>query len=92
MHHMLFCAMYAYGLQRTLIVNSSNWRYNKAGWDAVFLPVSETCAIPTGKISSFHSESFTCVDRHITVQSNVDKNHYFLIFKIIIIYPKPLSL
>ena len=57
MHHMLFCAMYAYGLQRTLILESSNWRYNKAGWDAVFLPVSETCTKTKGTVAIFKSKS-----------------------------------
>ena len=45
---MLYCAMFAYGMKRTLILESRSWRYNSDGWDAVFLPVSETCTQAQG--------------------------------------------
>ena len=49
-HHVAFCFIMAYATERTLILDSSNWRYSPRGWDAVFLPVSSTCTeIPRGR-------------------------------------------
>ena len=35
--------MMAYATNRTFILKSNNWSYHKAGWEDIFLPVSETC-------------------------------------------------
>ncbi len=51
MHHISFCFILAYASERTLVLESSEWRHSaKAkGWDSVFLPVSP-CQVPaTGK-------------------------------------------
>lgn len=40
--------MIAYGTQRTLILESQNWRYATGGWETVFRPVSETCTDRSG--------------------------------------------
>lgn len=45
--------MIAYGTQRTLILESQNWRYATGGWETVFRPVSETCTDRTG-VSTGH--------------------------------------
>jgi len=42
-HHAVYCFITAYGTQRTLVLNSKGWRYNKKGYQEVFQPVSETC-------------------------------------------------
>jgi len=47
-HHAVYCFLVAYGTQRTLILNSKGWRYNKKGFEDVFLPLSETCTDPGG--------------------------------------------
>ena len=48
-HHVSFCFIMAYATQRTLILDSTNWRYSPRGWDAVFQPISLTCTdIPSG--------------------------------------------
>ena len=48
-HHTAFCFIMAYATKRTLILDSTNWRYSPRGWDAVFLPISTTCTeLPTG--------------------------------------------
>lgn len=39
LHHVVFCLTVAYGTQRTLVLSSKGWRYNKSGWEQVFLPV-----------------------------------------------------
>ncbi|KAF4083823.1 hypothetical protein AMELA_G00121760 [Ameiurus melas] len=48
LHHVVYCFMIAYGTQRTLILESQNWRYATGGWETVFKPVSETCTDRTG--------------------------------------------
>jgi len=47
-HHAIYCFLVAYGTERTLILKSKGWRYNKKGFSDVFLPVSETCLSPEG--------------------------------------------
>ncbi|XP_044727696.1 alpha-(1,6)-fucosyltransferase [Chrysoperla carnea] len=44
LHHLVFCLTMAYGTERTLILQSKGWRYNKAGWDEIFQPVSNSCS------------------------------------------------
>ncbi|XP_067099820.1 alpha-(1,6)-fucosyltransferase [Osmerus mordax] len=48
LHHVVYCFMIAYGTQRTLILESQNWRYATGGWETVFLPLSKTCSDRTG--------------------------------------------
>ncbi|XP_067011282.2 alpha-(1,6)-fucosyltransferase isoform X2 [Anabrus simplex] len=52
LHHAVYCFMVAYGTQRTLILKSRGWRYHKAGWEEVFLPVSNTCHDASGSSHS----------------------------------------
>ncbi len=50
MHHASYCFILAYASERTLVLESSEWRYSAKGWDSVFLPVSP-CPVPaTGKV------------------------------------------
>ena len=49
LHHMIFCLNMAYGTGRTLVLNSRNWHYNKAGWEQVFQPLSNTCRDAEGR-------------------------------------------
>ena len=37
------------GTERTMVLKSQGWRYNKKGFEEVFLPLSETCNDPNGK-------------------------------------------
>lgn len=48
-HHLTYCLIAAYASGRTLILESKGWRYNRAGWDKVFLPMSETCTAKDGE-------------------------------------------
>ncbi|XP_066146713.1 alpha-(1,6)-fucosyltransferase [Euwallacea fornicatus] len=60
LHHAVYCFMVAYGTKRTLILKSKGWRYHKAGWEEIFMPVSETCTSPSGEsVANWpgHSES-----------------------------------
>ncbi|CAB1343076.1 unnamed protein product [Coregonus sp. 'balchen'] len=53
LHHVVYCFMIAYGTQRTLILESHNWRYATGGWETVFHPVSNSCSDRTG-VSTGH--------------------------------------
>ncbi|CAF0711896.1 unnamed protein product [Brachionus calyciflorus] len=43
MHHIMYCFITAYFTNRTMILNSDGWRYNEKGYEAYFMPLSETC-------------------------------------------------
>ncbi|KAG6455895.1 hypothetical protein O3G_MSEX009472 [Manduca sexta] len=43
LHHIVYCLIFAYATERTLILNSKGWRYNTKGWDYVFYPISDSC-------------------------------------------------
>ncbi|CAG9788403.1 unnamed protein product [Diatraea saccharalis] len=43
LHHIVYCLIFAYATERTLILNSKGWRYNNKGWDYVFYPISDSC-------------------------------------------------
>ena len=51
-HHAIYCFITAYGSKRTMILKSSGWRYNKKGFEEVFLPLSETCTSADGSSKS----------------------------------------
>lgn len=42
-HHVAYCLIVAYAMQRTLILDSKGWRYSAKGWESVFQPLSQTC-------------------------------------------------
>ncbi|KAK4887719.1 hypothetical protein RN001_003990 [Aquatica leii] len=43
MHHLVHAMILAYGLERTLILESTDWPYHQGGWNKVFMPVSNSC-------------------------------------------------
>ena len=50
MHHVAYCFIMAYATERTLILDSSNWRYCRTnGWGCVFKPISQNCTRKFGK-------------------------------------------
>lgn len=51
-HHAIYCFLVAYGTERTLILKSKGWRYNKKGFEDVFLPMSDSCRSPDGESHS----------------------------------------
>ncbi|CAG7835828.1 unnamed protein product [Allacma fusca] len=55
-HHVCYCLVVAYATGRTLILESRGWRYNRQGWEQIFLPVSDTCTFSgTSKRDDFAS-------------------------------------
>lgn len=73
-HHVLYCFLVAFGLQRTLIIESIGWRYSTKGWDGVFLPASKTCLKHTGPLKDWR-------------ESNTDQN--VLLPIVDSLYPRP---
>ncbi|XP_068688113.1 alpha-(1,6)-fucosyltransferase-like [Montipora foliosa] len=56
-HHLMYCFIIAYGLQRTLILDSNGWRYSPNGWNGIFKPVSETCTSYRGSLGYWSGEA-----------------------------------
>lgn len=42
-HHILYCFLAAYATKRTLIIESSGWRYSSKGWKQYFSEPSDSC-------------------------------------------------
>ncbi len=42
-HHVMYCFITAYFTNRTMILQSSSWRYNNMGFTAYFEPLSSKC-------------------------------------------------
>ena len=40
LHHITWCLILSFGLNRTMVLDDSNWSYSKNGWAELFLPVS----------------------------------------------------
>uniref|UniRef100_A0A224XLR6 Alpha-(1,6)-fucosyltransferase n=1 Tax=Panstrongylus lignarius TaxID=156445 RepID=A0A224XLR6_9HEMI len=53
LHHAVYCFIVAYGTQRTLILQSKGWKYNRKGWEQVFKPVSDTCTTVTEPVHNW---------------------------------------
>lgn len=85
-HHVSYCLIMAYATKRTLILDSTNWRYSPTGWDAIFQPISSTCTqVPfiTGKIcmclmlsSDFHHMFLHAMEMITDAKCSDDKWSY----------------
>ncbi|XP_070296970.1 alpha-(1,6)-fucosyltransferase-like, partial [Salvelinus sp. IW2-2015] len=75
LHHVVYCFMIAYGTQRTLILESQNWRYATGGWETVFLPVSQTCTDRTGVTTGHWSGEANDRDIQVVELPIVDSLH-----------------
>ena len=52
LHHVVYCFIVAYATERTLMLYSENWRYDKAGFEEVFKPLSENCGFSKEELQS----------------------------------------
>lgn len=43
-HHLMYCFTISFFTNRTMILDSNNWRYNSQGFGAYFQSISQTCA------------------------------------------------
>lgn len=75
LHHVVYCFMIAYGTQRTLILESQNWRYATGGWETVFKPVSDTCNDRTGTSTGHWSGEANDRDVQVIELPIVDSLH-----------------
>ncbi|KAK7505522.1 hypothetical protein BaRGS_00003267 [Batillaria attramentaria] len=50
LHHVTYCLLVGYAMQRTLVLKSKGWRYASKGWDTVFQPLSKTCTDASGSM------------------------------------------
>uniref|UniRef100_H3D3V5 Alpha-(1,6)-fucosyltransferase n=1 Tax=Tetraodon nigroviridis TaxID=99883 RepID=H3D3V5_TETNG len=75
LHHVVYCFMIAYGTQRTLILESHNWRYAPGGWETVFLPVSNTCTERSGATTGHWSGEAHDKDVQVVELPIVDSLH-----------------
>ncbi|XP_041814482.1 alpha-(1,6)-fucosyltransferase [Chelmon rostratus] len=75
LHHVVYCFMIAYGTQRTLILESHNWRYAPGGWETVFLPVSNTCTDRSGATTGHWSGEAHDKDVQVVELPIVDSLH-----------------
>ncbi|XP_024147470.1 alpha-(1,6)-fucosyltransferase [Oryzias melastigma] len=75
LHHVVYCFMIAYGTQRTLILESHNWRYAPGGWETVFLPVSNTCMDRAGASTGHWSGEAHDKDVQVVELPIVDSLH-----------------
>ncbi|XP_013870941.1 alpha-(1,6)-fucosyltransferase [Austrofundulus limnaeus] len=75
LHHVVYCFMIAYGTQRTLILESHNWRYAPGGWETVFLPVSNTCNDRSGASTGHWSGEAHDKDVQVVELPIVDSLH-----------------
>uniref|UniRef100_A0A8C6NI20 Alpha-(1,6)-fucosyltransferase n=2 Tax=Nothobranchius furzeri TaxID=105023 RepID=A0A8C6NI20_NOTFU len=75
LHHVVYCFMIAYGTQRTLILESHNWRYAPGGWETVFLPISNTCSDRSGASTGHWSGEAHDKDVQVVELPIVDSLH-----------------
>uniref|UniRef100_A0A3Q2YCT1 Alpha-(1,6)-fucosyltransferase n=1 Tax=Hippocampus comes TaxID=109280 RepID=A0A3Q2YCT1_HIPCM len=75
LHHVVYCFMIAYGTQRTLILESHNWRYAPSGWESVFLPVSNSCTDRSGATTGHWSGEAHDKDVQVVELPIVDSLH-----------------
>uniref|UniRef100_A0A8D0H842 Alpha-(1,6)-fucosyltransferase n=1 Tax=Sphenodon punctatus TaxID=8508 RepID=A0A8D0H842_SPHPU len=75
LHHVVYCFMIAYGTQRTLILESQNWRYATGGWETVFRPVRETCTDRSGSTTGHWSGEANDKDVQVVELPIVDSLH-----------------
>ena len=58
-----------------MVLKSQGWRYNKKGFEEVFLPLSDTCNDPNGKTGSKKRDEIYC-DVMSSVMSSLYKTYF----------------
>ncbi|XP_053212595.1 alpha-(1,6)-fucosyltransferase-like [Panonychus citri] len=80
MHHVSYCMVVALATQRTMIIDSNNWRYvsnqnahgtREPSWNLIFQPISRTCLTAEGKSRKPWSDGSTAQVRPF---SHLDSN------------------
>ena len=67
--HERFSNLNFVGTERTMVLKSQGWRYNKKGFEEVFLPLSETCRDPSGENEDYLDNAVLCYVLHLRSDS-----------------------
>ncbi|KAK6998879.1 alpha-(1 6)-fucosyltransferase-like isoform X2 [Biomphalaria glabrata] len=78
LHHIAYCLIAAYAMERTLILESKGWRYSPKGWETVFEPLSKTC-----------TEDSSASRTHWGASSDMDKYDVIDLPIVDSLYPRP---
>ncbi|CAF0724834.1 unnamed protein product [Brachionus calyciflorus] len=62
MHHVMYCFITSYFMNRTLILDSNDWRYNSHGYEAYFKPISKTCKTSKEKSTDWTGNQYETAD------------------------------
>ncbi|XP_059164715.1 alpha-(1,6)-fucosyltransferase-like isoform X2 [Physella acuta] len=68
LHHITYCLIAAYAMERTLILDSKGWRYSSKGWESVFQPLSTTCMDVGGGTRTHWGSSRTEMDKYQVIE------------------------
>ncbi|XP_052106129.1 alpha-(1,6)-fucosyltransferase-like [Mytilus californianus] len=75
LHHVAYCLITAYALERTLVLESKGWRYAAAGWESVFLPLSNNCIDRQGQGARHWSDPRNLVNEMAIEMPIIDSLH-----------------
>ena len=56
-HHVMYCFITAYFNNRTMILDSNNWRYNPKGFEAYFKPLSDSCTHTSDNVADWNGNN-----------------------------------
>ncbi|KAK4882687.1 hypothetical protein RN001_006006 [Aquatica leii] len=77
MHHLISCMILAYGMQRTLILESTGWQYHRGGWNQVFMPLSKNCTtVSKGSIDNWPGTNNSKIIRIPPFTYILPRSHY----------------
>ncbi|XP_063427780.1 alpha-(1,6)-fucosyltransferase-like [Mytilus trossulus] len=75
LHHVTYCLITAYALERTMVLESKGWRYAAAGWETVFLPLSDNCIDRQGQGARHWSDPKNLVNEMAIEMPIIDSLH-----------------
>lgn len=75
LHHVAYCLITAYALERTLVLESKGWRYASDGWESVFLPLSDTCIDKQGQAARHWTDPKTLQNELVIEMPIIDSLH-----------------
>ncbi|KAK4886686.1 hypothetical protein RN001_002957 [Aquatica leii] len=76
MHHLVSCMVLAYGMQRTLILESSGWQYHRGGWNQIFMPLSNNCTTASNGSDQWPGTNNSRIIRIPSATYIIPRSHY----------------
>ncbi|GFO27525.1 alpha-(1,6)-fucosyltransferase [Plakobranchus ocellatus] len=68
LHHVTYCLITAYALNRTLVLESKGWRYAPRGWETVFAPLSHTCIEKGNGPKAYWGLAYRDIEKHQVIE------------------------